>query len=66
MFAFITLVLGIIWALVSLVLLFRVWDKIGPVVLSMSKSHAVQICAMVLVWFVIFWIPAKIYMWLFG
>ena len=37
MFTFISVVLGIIWALISLVLLFKVWDKIGPAVLSMSN-----------------------------
>lgn len=66
MYTFFSIVFGIIWAVCSLLLLFKVWDKIGPVVLSMTKSHAVQVVAMVIVWGIIFYIPAKIWMWLFG
>ena len=66
MYTFFSIVFGIIWAIASFVLLFKVWDKIGPVVLSMSKSHVVQVAAMIIVYAVIFGIPAKICCWLFG
>ena len=43
MFTFFTIVFGLIWAVASFILLFKVWDSIGPAVLSISKSHVVQI-----------------------
>ena len=67
MFTFITIVLALIWAVVSFILLFKVWDNIGPVVLSMSGgSHAVQLLAMVIVFLAIWGIPGWIYMKIFG
>lgn len=66
MFTFISVVLGIIWALISLVLLFKVWDKIGPAVLSMSNNHIVQVAAMVIVYAMIFYIPVRIWCWLWS
>ena len=46
MFTFFTIVFAIVWAVVSFILLFKVWDNIGPIVLSFSKSHIVQLLAM--------------------
>lgn len=66
MFTFISVVLGIIWAIISLVLLFKVWDKLGPVVLSISNNHIVQIVAMIIVYGVIFGIPVRIWSWLWS
>lgn len=67
MFTFITIVLALIWAVVSFILLFKVWDNIGPAVLSMSGgSHAVQLLAMVIVFLAIWGIPGWIYMKIFG
>ena len=43
MFTFFTIVFAIVWAVVSFILLFKVWDNIGPIVLSFSKSHIVQL-----------------------
>ena len=39
MFTFFTIVFAIVWAVVSFILLFKVWDNIGPIVLSFSKSR---------------------------
>ena len=46
MFTFFTIVFAIVWAVVSFILLFKVWDNIGPIVLSFSKSHIVQLLAL--------------------
>ena len=63
MFTFITIVLALIWAVASFILLFKVWDNIGPAVLSMSGgSHAVQLLAMAIVFLAIWGIPGWIYM----
>ena len=67
MFTFITIVLAPIWAIASFILLFKVWDNIGPAVLSMSGgSHAVQLLAMAIVFLAIWGIPGWIYMKIFG
>ena len=67
MFTFITIVLALIWAVASFILLFKVWDNIGPAVLSMSGgSHAVQLLAMAIVFLAIWGIPGWIYMMIFG
>ena len=66
MFTFISFVLAVIWAIASLILLFKVWDSIGPVVLSISKSHVWLLAAMIIVWLVIFGVPAWLYMKIFG
>ena len=67
MFTFITIVLALIWAIASFILLFKVWDNIGPAVLSMSGgSHAVQLLAMAIVCLAIWGIPGWIYMKIFG
>ncbi len=66
MFAFITVVLAVIWAVVSFLLLFKVWDSVGPVVLGLSKSHVVQAAAMIIIFLVIWGIPGWLYMKLFG
>ncbi len=66
MFTFISFVLAVIWAIASLILLFKVWDSIGPVVLAISKSHVWQLAAMIIVWLVIFGVPAWLYMKIFG
>ena len=34
MFTFFTIVFAIVWAVVSFILLFKVWDNIGPIVLK--------------------------------
>ena len=49
MFTFFTIVFAIVWAVVSFILLFKVWDNIGPIVLSFSKSHIVQLLAMAII-----------------
>ena len=54
MFTFFTIVFAIVWAVVSFILLFKVWDNIGPIVLSFSKSHIVQLLAMAII-FLIIW-----------
>ena len=67
MFTFITIVLALSWAVASFILLFKVWDNIGPAVLSMSGgSHAVQLLAMAIVFLAIWGIPGWIYMKIFG
>ena len=66
MFTFFTIVFGLIWAVASIILLFKVWASIGPAVLSISKSHVVQMAAMAIVWLVIFGIPAWLWMKIFG
>ncbi len=66
MFTFFTIVFGLIWAVASFILLFKVWDSIGPAVLSISKSHVMQMAAMAIVWLVIFGIPAWLWMKIFG
>ena len=67
MFTFITIVLALIWAVASFILLFKVWDNIGPAVLSMSGgNHAVQLLAMAIVFLAIWDIPGWIYMKIFG
>ena len=67
MFTFITIVLALTWAIASFILLFKVWDNIGPAVLSMSGgSHAVQLLAMAIVFLAIWGIPGWIYMKIFG
>ena len=64
MFTFITIVLALIWAIASFI---KVWDNIGPAVLSMSGgSHAVQLLAMAIVFLAIWGIPGWIYMKIFG
>ena len=67
MFTFITIVLALIWAIASFILLFKVWDNIGPAVLSMSGGcHAVQLLAMAIGFLAIWGIPGWIYMKIFG
>ena len=66
MFTFFTIVFGILWAGASLLLLFKVWDKLGPVVLGFSKSHIVQGAAMVITFLMIWGIPMKLWFKLFG
>ncbi len=66
MFTFISIVLAILWALASFMLLFKVWDAVGPIVLSISKSHFVQILAMLIIFLVIWGVPGWIWMKLFG
>ena len=53
MFTFFTIVFAIVWAVVSFILLFKVWDNIGPIVLSFSKSHIVQLLAMAIIFLII-------------
>lgn len=66
MFTFFTIVFGVVWAGVSLLLLFKVWDKIGPIVLNVSKNHIVQGAAMVITFLVIWGIPMRLWFKLFG
>lgn len=66
MYTFFSVVFGIIWALASFVLLFKVWGKVGPMVLNISKSHIVQLLCMLIIWLVIFMIPTRIWIGLFG
>lgn len=66
MFTFITVVLALAWAVVSFILLFKVWDSIGPAVLAISSSHIVQLLAMALVFGVIWGVPGWLWMKLFG
>lgn len=66
MFTFISIVLCVIWALASFMLLFKVWDAVGPIVLSISKSHIVQLLAMALIFGVIWGVPGWLWMKLFG
>lgn len=66
MFTFFTIVFAIIWAIVSFILLFKVWDSIGPAVLAISKSHVVQLLAMAIIFLVIWGIPGWLWMKIFG
>lgn len=66
MFTFFTIVFGLVWAGVSLLLLFKAWDKIGPIVLNFSKNHIVQGAAMVITFLVIWGIPMRLWFKLFG
>lgn len=66
MFTFFSIVFGLIWAVASFLLLFKVWDGIGPIVLNISKSHIVQATAMIITYLVIFGIPAWLWMKIFG
>ncbi len=66
MFTFFTIVFGLVWAGVSFLLLFKVWDKIGPAVLNLSKSHIVQGAAMVITFLIIWGIPMKLWFKIFG
>ena len=43
MFTFFSIVFGLIWAVASFLLLFKVWDGLGPIVLGISKSHFVLV-----------------------
>ena len=66
MFTFFTIVFAIVWAVVSFSLLFNVWDKIGPIVLSFSKSHIVQLLAMAIIFLIIWGVPGWLWMKIFG
>ena len=66
MFTFFTLVFAIVWAVVSFILLFKVWDNIGPIVLSFSKSHIVQLLAMAIIFLIIWGVPGWLWMKIFG
>ncbi len=66
MFTFFTIVFAVIWAGISFLLLFKVWDKLGPIVLNFSKSHIVQGAAMVITFLIIFGIPLRLWFKLFG
>ena len=57
MFTFFTIVFAIVWAVVSFILLFKVWDNIGPIVLSFSKSHIVQLRAIPSIIHIIWGVP---------
>ena len=39
MYTFFSIVFGLIWAVASFLLLFKVWDVLGPIVLGISKNH---------------------------
>lgn len=66
MYTFFSIVFGLAWAVASLLILFKVWDKLGPMVLSVSKSHIVQMAAMILTFLVIWGVPARLWVKLFG
>lgn len=66
MFTFISTVLGILWFIASVVLFSKAWSGVGPVVLSITKSHVGQILAMLIVFGAIFGIPCWLYMKIFG
>ena len=66
MFTFFTIVFAIVWAVVSFILLFKVWDNIGPIVLSFSKSHIVQLLAMAIIFLFIWGVPGWLWMKIFG
>ena len=66
MFTFFTIVFAIVWAVVSFILLFKVWDNIGPTVLSFSKSHIVQLLAMAIIFLIIWGVPGWLWMKIFG
>ena len=58
MYTFFSIVFGLIWAVASFLLLFKVWDVLGPIVLGISKNHIVQAAALVITYIVIFGVPA--------
>ena len=66
MFTFFTIVFAIVWAVASFILLFKVWDNIGPIVLSFSKSHIVQLLAMAIIFLIIWGVPGWLWMKIFG
>ena len=66
MFTFFTIVFAIVWAVVAFILLFKVWDNIGPIVLSFSKSHIVQLLAMAIIFLIIWGVPGWLWMKIFG
>ena len=66
MFTFFTIVFAIVWAGVCFILLFKVWDNIGPIVLSFSKSHIVQLLAMAIIFLIIWGVPGWLWMKIFG
>lgn len=66
MFTFFTIVFAIVWAVVSFILFFKVWDNIGPIVLSFSKSHIVQLLAMAIIFLIIWGVPGWLWMKIFG
>ena len=66
MFTFFTIVFAIVWAVVSFILLFKVRDNIGPIVLSFSKSHIVQLLAMAIIFLIIWGVPGWLWMKIFG
>ena len=66
MFTFFTIVFAIVWAVVSFILLFKVWVNIGPIVLSFSKSHIVQLLAMAIIFLIIWGVPGWLWMKIFG
>ena len=66
MFTFFTIVFAIVWAVVSFILLFKVWDNTGPIVLSFSKSHIVQLLAMAIIFLIIWGVPGWLWMKIFG
>lgn len=66
MFTFFTIVFAIVWAVVSFILLFKVWDNIGPIVLSFSKSHIVQLLTMAIIFLIIWGVPGWLWMKIFG
>lgn len=66
MYTFFSFVFGLIWAVASFLLLFKVWDVLGPIVLGISKNHIVQAAALVITYIVIFGVPAWCWVKLFG
>ena len=66
MFTFFTIVFAIVWAVGSFILLFKGWDNIGPIVLSFSKSHIVQLLAMAIIFLIIWGVPGWLWMKIFG
>ncbi len=66
MYTFFSIVFGLAWAVASFLILFKVWDKLGPMVLNISKSHVVQMAAMILTFLVIWGVPARLWVKLFG
>lgn len=66
MFTFFSIIFGLIWAVASFLLLFKVWDGLGPIVLGISKSHFVQAAAMIITYLVIFGVPAWLWCKIFG
>ena len=66
MFTFFTIVFAIVWAVVSFIILFMVWDNIGPIVISLSKSHIVQLLALAIIFLIIWGVPGWLWMKIFG